>query len=105
MPEQSLDESLEQILAYDTPDDGNLFVSGVMREVRRENRARRWILLLFGAIGALFGVAGAVMLSDSIGWLFTEAVPVTRVMQAALFTAAAMAFYTWFMNDDLPIDR
>lgn len=105
MPEQSFDSSLEQMLAYDSPpEDARQFVSGVMHEVRREHRARRWILLVFGVIGALFGAAGAVMLSDSISWIFAEALPATRVMQLALFTAGAMAFYTWIMNDDLPID-
>jgi hypothetical protein len=81
------------------------FADGVMRAVGRERRTRRLILFAFGLVGALFGLAGAFMLSDSIVRLFTETLTGDRVMQLVLFTIAAMAFYTWFMNDDLTLDK
>ena len=56
-------------------------------------------------IGALFGIVGAVMLSESINRVFTDALSGTEVMQLVLFIAAAMSFYAWMMNDDLALER
>ena len=107
MPEDTFDRSLEQMLGYPEPDadDSELFVAGVMQQVRKERSTRRVILIVFGVIGALFGVAGATMLSDSISRLFTESLTGEAAMQGVLFVAAAVAFYTWFMNDDLVTGR
>lgn len=106
MPDAT-DERLERLLAYtDNLDPANdLFVVDVMRGIRREQRIRRAILLGCGGIGALFGVAGATMLSAPIGQLFTGAFSGFGLAQAALFTVGGLAFYTWFMNDDLPLER
>ena len=106
MPDAT-DQRLERLLAYD---DGlepanDLFVTDVMRGVRREKRTRRLILFGCGGIGALFGVAGAVMLSAPIGQFFTGAVSSFGLAQAALFTVGGLAFYAWFMNDDLALER
>jgi len=77
-----------------------------MRDIKREQRNRRIILWVFGLIGALFGLAGAVMLSDSITRLFTFSLemPAMETMQVVLFIVAAAAFYTWFMNDDMSLE-
>lgn len=100
------DETLEEMLAYPEKDSSeDLFVVDVMRRVRAERRRRRFILWLFGGIGALFGVAGAVMLSGAIGQLFTGVLSSTVLMQLPLFAVAAIAFYIWVMNDDLAIGR
>ena len=100
------DETLEEMLAYPEKDSSeDLFVVDVMRRVRAERRRRRVILFLFGGIGALFGVAGAVMLSGAIGQLFTGVLSSTVLMQLPLFAVAAIAFYIWVMNDDLAIGR
>jgi hypothetical protein len=106
MPDAT-DKRLEELLAYneDLEPANDLFVTDVMRGIRRERRVRRWILFGCGGIGALFGVAGAVMLSAPIGQLFTEALPTFGLAQAALFTVGGLAFYTWFMNDDLFLER
>ena len=73
--------------------------------LRLERRQRRLILWLFGGIGALFGIAGAAMLSKSIGILFTDLLSMESLMQLPLFAVAAAAFYIWVMNDDLAIGR
>ena len=104
MPDPT-DRKLEELLAYGEPaDNDDLFVVDVMRKVRRERRIRKLILTAFGGIGALFGIAGAVMLSDSIGRVFTEAIPAMTLAQIPLFAVGGIAFYLWFMNDDLALN-
>lgn len=101
-----IDQTLEELLAYPDPDATNndLFVVDVMRQVRKERRTRNFILLLFGGIGALFGLAGAMMLSDGISRFFTEILPITTLAQIPLLAAGAIAFYIWFMNDDFSLN-
>ncbi|MBT8058662.1 MAG: hypothetical protein HKP16_04810 [Xanthomonadales bacterium] len=96
------DQNLERWLEYPELADNDAFVVDVMAGVRKARRLRRLILLLFGLGGALFGVLGAVLLSDPIARLFTG-LPAMGVMQAALFVTAAVSFYLWFMNDDLTL--
>ena len=103
MPDPT-DRALERLLAYPEGDGHNdLFVVDVMRRVRTERRTRKLVLYLFGGIGALFGLAGATMLSGSINALFTEAIPAMMMAQASLFVVGGIAFYLWFMNDDLAL--
>ncbi len=105
MPDSPLDQELEQLLEYSDTPQAEVFVANVMRGVQREQRTRKLILWAFGLVGTLFGLAGAVMLSDSITRLFTFAriMPAMETMQAVLFIVAAAAFYLWFMNDDLSL--
>ena len=107
MPEESFDRSLEQILAYpaESQSDSGIFVERVMKQVKREQRIRRLILFSFGLIGALFGLAGAMILSGQITWLFTEVLSGTMTMQLVLFLIAALAFYNWFMDDNLTLQN
>jgi hypothetical protein len=108
VPETPFDDTLEQLLAY-PPDaegaDADRFVVAVMDRVKRERRRRRVILGVFGLIGALFGVAGAALLAEPIGSLFTETISPERIMQVALLVSGAAAFHVWIMGDDLPFTR
>lgn len=105
MPDSHIDRELETLLHYREPAEEDHFVLDVMKDVQRARRTRRVILWVFGGIGALFGLAGAVMLSDAITELFTFdlALPATETMQVVLFVVGAAAFYNWFMNDDWSI--
>lgn len=107
MPEDTIDQSVEQLLGYpdSTRADSAEFVAAVMKQVRQEQRTRKLILFTFGLVGALFGLAGALILSEKITWLFTEAFSGMMTMQAVLIVVAALAFYTWIMNDDLPLEN
>lgn len=105
MPESPLDHELEQLLAYHHEPESPEFVANVMQDVRKAQRTRKIILWAFGLVGALFGLAGAAMLSDPITRLFTFSfsLPAIETTQVALIIVAAAAFYTWFMNDELTI--
>jgi hypothetical protein len=107
VPDSSFDRELEALLEYSDSPQPEAFTMDVMRGVKREQLTRKLILWAFGLVGALFGLAGAVMLSGSITRLltFTVAMPATETMQVVLFIVAAAAFYIWFMNDDLPLDN
>ena len=106
MPEDTFDRTLERLLAYPAPPaSGDAFVDGVMQRVRREQKARSIILLVFGLIGAVFGAVGASLLSEKISWLFVEVLDGTLMMQVVLFLIAALAFYNWFMDDELRVER
>jgi len=107
VPDQIAEHGLEKLLAYpdDSPLPGDAFVDSVMRRVQKERYTRRIILYTFGLIGAAFGITGVSLLSGKITWLFTEVLDGTLMMQAALFMVAALAFYTWFMNDELKLEN
>ena len=108
MPESPIDETLQRILAYPEASDepaADGFVVDVMARVRREQRRRRVILGAFGLVGALFGLAGATMLADGIDLVFEELLSSTVLMQGALLSVGAAAFYLWFMNDDLALSN
>ena len=108
MPETPFDQTLERILAYPEGPDGaedDGFVVDVMAGVRRERGRRRAILAAFGGVGALFGLAGAILLADPVDALFTELLSGTHIMQAALLVSGAAAFYVWMMGDDLSLER
>ncbi len=102
-----MDQKLEELLAYPDPDNhgDDLFVVDVMRQLERERRTRKLILFLFGSVGAVFGLIGALLLSGSISQLLTETVSAMAWTQLPLFAAGAVAFYTWFMNDDLHVSH
>jgi len=105
VPDSSFDRELEALLEYRELPRAETFVLDVMRGIKREQRTRKVILWAFGLVGALFGMAGAVMLSDSITQLFsfTITMPVTETMQVVLFIVGAAAFYNWIMNDDFSL--
>ncbi len=102
MPDSSFERELEDLLGYSEAPKSDVFVASVMRNVERQKKLRRIILWSFGLIGALFGLAGAVMLSGPIIRLFSfpASLPAMETMQLVLVVVAAAAFYVWFMNDD-----
>jgi hypothetical protein len=106
VPDEPFDRTLERLLAYpEATASGDAFVDGVMQRVRREQKTRSLILYVFGLIGAVFGVVGATLLSGKITWLFIEVMDGTLMMQVVLFVIAALAFYSWFMNDELTMEH
>lgn len=103
MPDPNPDRALDRLLGFHETLPSDEFVLEVMRRVQREQRSRKLILLIFGLVGAAFGAAGALLLSDPIARFFTS-LPLTGTMQAVLIAVAAVAFYGWFMNEDISLD-
>ena len=93
---------LDALLEYREDLPGDTFVLNVMHRLGRERRRRRLILYLFGLTGAAFGVAGAVLLSGPLAAVFAN-LPPMGTLQATLFAVAAVAFYAWFMNEDVDL--
>jgi len=96
------DRKLEEWLNYPEAPRSEAFVIDVMQAVGREQRTRKLILWAFGLVGGVFGLLGAIMLSESINSLLPvlQSLPAMETMQATLFTVGAAALYLWFMNDD-----
>jgi hypothetical protein len=103
MPDPIPDDQLDRLLEFRESLPPDAFVLDVMHRVQHRQRNRKLILAVFGLVGAAFGATGALMLSGPITQLFTN-LPMTGVMQVALFAVAAVAFYGWIMNEDISLD-
>lgn len=103
MAESSTDRALEQLLGHRETVAADDFVTDVMARVERYRRQRRVILWGTGLLGAVFGLLGASSLADPVARLFTD-LPATGTMQAVLLAVAMVAFYGWFMNEDMSLD-
>ena len=99
MPDTIENRRLDQLLGFRENLAADEFILSVMRNVQHERRRRKVILLVFGLIGAAFGLLGAVLLAKPIAHLFTG-LPLIGTMQAVLIVVAAAAFYCWMMNED-----
>lgn len=89
-----------QLLEYSDPPSGEAFVTGVMRTIRRERRIRKTILFISGSIGALFGIAGATTLSDSMVQFFTTIFPASSSLSVSVAILATVLFLGWLLNDE-----
>ncbi len=72
MPDLNHDRALDRLLEFREALPADEFVLDVMHRVQREQRSRKLILAIFGLVGAAFGVAGALLLSDPIARFFTN---------------------------------
>ena len=96
-------QSPEQLLEYSGAPPAGEFVAQVMQRIAREQQIRKLILVVSGLIGALFGITGAVMLSDSISRFFTVSMSATGPLPVSLAIVAVVAFLAWLLNDEATI--
>jgi hypothetical protein len=88
---------LDEILEYhETPQDDN-FVAGVIKRVKHQQRMRRLILTATGLVGASFGAAGMLMISDSINRLITA----TNVLPVSVALVGLVVFIAWLFQDEV----
>jgi hypothetical protein len=98
------EQLFETLLQYaDEPPSGD-FTAKVVRTIRREQRTRKAILLISGLIGALFGLAGAVALSDSISRFFTLSLSPTSSFPVGLAILGVLLFLGWLLNDEMNLN-
>jgi len=74
MPDTIENRELDQLLGFRENLAADEFILDVMRNVQHERRRRKVILLVFGLIGAAFGLLGAVLLGVGRGFGETMAV-------------------------------
>ena len=88
---------LDEMLKYhETPQDDN-FVTGVLEGVQRQQRMRRLILSVTGVVGASFGAAGMLMISDSVNRLITDA----NVLPVSVALVGLVVFMAWLFQDEV----
>jgi hypothetical protein len=103
VPSYKPEQLMETLLPYtDEPPDAG-FTATVMQTIKREQRTRKAILLISGVIGALFGLAGAVALSDSISRFFTLSLSPTSSLPVSLAILAVLLFLGWLLNDEMQL--
>ena len=88
---------LDQLLEYHQTPESDDFVVEVMRGIKRQQRTRKLILAGSGLVGAAFGVAGMLLLSDTISGLFSE---VGRV-PLSFATMLALGLLGWLLDEGL----
>ena len=100
-PEHDSKQSLEQWLEYHDSPLPPAFVEKVMDKVRRQRRMRRLILGSAAVVGTSFGIAGAVILSDSINRLLLQAMSSSSMLPAVATIAAVLILLTGLLSDEL----
>jgi hypothetical protein len=104
VPSHNPEQPIETLLTYtDEPPDAG-FTATVMQTIKREQRTRKAILLISGVIGTLFGLAGAVALSDSISRFFTLSLSPTSSLPVSLAILAVLLFLGWLLNDEMHLN-
>jgi hypothetical protein len=92
---------LDELLQYHQTPETEPFVVDVMKNVERQHKTRKLILAGSGLIGGLFGVAGAMMLSDPIAHLIVQISSEGTAMPFGLATISVVAFLGWLLQDDI----
>ena len=88
---------LDEMLKYhETPPDDD-FVTGVIKGVQRQQRMRRLILTVTGLVGASFGVAGVMIISDSVNRLITD----VNMLPVSVALVGLVAFIAWLFQDEV----
>jgi len=91
---------LDELLEYHQTPAADTFVADVMKGIKRQQRLRQLILTGSSVIGGLFGVAGAMLLSDPVGQLITQFSVGDSVMSVGLALMSAVAFLGWLLHDE-----
>ena len=88
---------LEEILKYhETPED-DIFVAGVIKRVKHQQRMRRLILTATGMIGASFAAVGMLIIWDSINQFITD----TNVLPVSVALVGLVALLAWLFQDEV----
>jgi len=90
---------LDELLQYHQEPKSGDFTNQVMRKIKKPNRTRSVILWLSGAIGGVFGIAGVLMLPESLVQ-FSEVVFQSGPYGTPLIImAVALLLLGWVLNE------
>jgi hypothetical protein len=87
---------LDELLQYHEPPLADDFTDRVLRAARRRQRLRRLILWGSGAVGAVFGAAGMLLLSDPLAALMQG----DRALPVSLGVVLAAGALAWLLQDE-----
>ena len=87
---------LDELLTYHQTPKPDDFVAGVMRSIKRQQRMRKLILTATGLVGAVFGAAGMLQLSEALERIFSEA----SLLPVSTAVVLSVAFLTWLLHDE-----
>ncbi len=91
---------LDQLLKYHETPEPKEFTARVMMGIERQQRMRRLILASTGVVGAAFGVAGVMLLSDTITAFFTQVATGSNVVPMGITAFLVLGFLGWLFHDD-----
>jgi hypothetical protein len=91
---------LDDVLQYQERPEDDEFVARVMRGVQRQQRTRKLILACTGVLGAVFGVAGAFLLSDDIGQLIRQVMTGKDAVYTGFAILVSAGVMAWLLHDE-----
>jgi len=91
---------LDDLLQYHELPEADGFVATVIQGVQRQQRTRRLILAGTGLLGAVFGVAGAVLLSDDIAQLVIQVMTGKDAIYTGLSILMSVGVMGWLLHDE-----
>lgn len=91
---------LDELLQYHQKPETDTFVVDVMKRVERQQKTRKLILAGFSLIGGLFGIAGAMILSEPIALLASQFASGDAALPLGLAAMSVVAFLGWLLQDD-----
>jgi len=91
---------LDELLQYHQTPEPDTFVIDVMKGVERQQKTRKLILAGSSLIGAVFGVAGAMMLSDPIARLISQLTTGESALPMGMAAMSVVAFLAWLLQDE-----
>jgi flagellar motor component MotA len=91
---------LDELLEYHQTPGSDSFVADVMKSIQRQQKLKKLILLSSGLIGAVFGIVGAMFLSESINRLTTQLAAAESATSLGLAIMSLVAFLGWLLHDE-----
>ena len=87
---------LDELLEYHETPTNDDFAEQVMKRVRRQQRLRRAILWGTGLVGAAFGAAGVMILSEPLSRVFES----YGVLPVCVGVVSVAGFMAWLFQDE-----
>ena len=91
---------LDKLLQYHQEPEDSDFTRTVLRKIRKTDQVRKIILWCSGIIGSAFGVAGVIMLKDSLVGISVTLLVSNEVLQFSVGLAGIfLILFAWLLNE------